>query len=93
MVRDEAGKFVKGHGNIGGGRKPRVAEQEIKTALRKALPDADVISKLADAVMEGKDWAIIRWLEYLYGKPIQKEEITGKDSGDIVIKVRVKDVE
>ena len=90
MVRDETGKFVKGHEAIGG-RKPKAAEQEIKAALRKALPDADVIAKLADAVMEGKDWAIIRWLEYLYGKPIQKDEITGSDGKDLIIKVRLRD--
>ena len=84
--------FVKGHGAIGGGRKPRAAEQEIKTALRNALPDEDVIAVLASKVKDGEDWAITLWLAYLYGKPIQKEEITGKDGEALVIKVKLPDV-
>ena len=92
MVRDEKGKFVKGHGAIGGGRKPRAAEQEIKTALRNAMPDADVVDMLASKVRDGEDWAITLWMAYLYGKPVQKEEITGKDGADLVIKVKLPDV-
>jgi len=92
MVRDAKGMFVKGHGAIGGGRKPRAAEQEIKTALRNALPDEDVIAVLASKVKDGEDWAITLWLAYLYGKPIQKEEITGKDGEALVIKVKLPDV-
>ena len=91
MVRDDKGKFVKGHGPVGGGRKPRAAEQEIKTALRNALSDEKVIGKLADKVMLGEDWAITLWMAYLYGKPVQREEITGADGGNLVIKVKLPD--
>lgn len=91
MVRDETGKFVKGHEAIGG-RKPRVAEQDVKAALRNVLTDDYVISQLAVAVREGKEWAITLWMAYLVGKPVQKEEITGKDGGDLVIKVKLPDV-
>lgn len=92
MVRDNKGQFVKGHGAIGGGRKPRAAEQEIKTALRNVLPDDVVVNKLAEQVRNGEDWAITLWMAYLYGKPVQKEEITGKDGGALVIKVKLPDV-
>ena len=90
MVRDEKGRFGKGNGG-GPGRPRKAAEQEIKTALRNALSDEKVIGKLADKVMLGEDWAITLWMAYLYGKPVQREEITGADGGNLVIKVKLPD--
>lgn len=61
------------------GRKPKDAEQ---TIIEKLKPYDDVaISKLYEAIDEGKDWAIKLFLNYRFGMPNTKTDITtnGKD--------------
>jgi len=70
VVRDEKGKFVKGHEKIGG-RKSRTAESEIIAALDNAIPLAHVLEKLAQAIRDREDWAIKLYLAYAWHLPTQ----------------------
>lgn len=60
------------------GRQPRTEEEEIKKALRKAIPEAEVLERLA-ALCRGRNSlpAITLYLAYLWGKPVETKEISG----------------
>ena len=79
MVRDEHGRYVKGHPNEGAGRKPRTEEGEIKAALHRACPPSTVLAKLAEAIARGEQWAITLYLAYDWGRPKEQIDLrTGK---------------
>lgn len=53
----------------GAGRKPRSDEQKL---IEKLSPYEDLAhTKLAEAIKNGKDWAIKLFFEYMYSKPKQ----------------------
>lgn len=68
------------------GRKPRATESEIEAALEKAMPSADVLSKLADAVARREGWAIQLYLAYKWGRPVEKQEHSGPEGGAIIVR-------
>lgn len=82
MVRDEKGKFVKGHKGLGG-RPTHKQESEIVAALDKAIPLGDVLEKLAQAVRMGEDWAIKLYLAYTWHLPTQP--VQNDISGDLKV--------
>lgn len=65
------------------GRKPRAQEDEIKRALEKAMPSAEVLEKLGDAIRKREGWAIQLYLAYHWGKPVEKHELSGADGDPI----------
>jgi hypothetical protein len=69
------------------GRKPKADEQ---TIIEKLKPYDDVaISKLYEAIEEGKDWAIKLFLNYRFGMPNAKTDITsnGQTISDIQVTI------
>lgn len=84
--RKQNGQFDKGN-NLArnGGRKPNKHEQEVRAALKKAIPPDEVLGYLADAVKRRQGWAIALYLAYFYGKPIERQEITGADGGALIV--------
>ena len=68
-----------------GGRKPKTQEEEIARALNQALPTKDVVDKLAEAVKRRESWAVTLWFGYLWGKPIERQELTGAGGAAIVL--------
>ncbi len=64
-----------------GGRKRKEEEDVIKAALDKAMPLDDVMNMFALAVKSRDPWAIPLWLGYHFGKPVERQEITGADGG------------
>jgi hypothetical protein len=69
------------------GRKPRAEEQEIKDALSNAKPLSEVLKKLAEAAEKREPWAVSLYLAYMWGKPKEKQEISGPGGGAIEHKV------
>jgi hypothetical protein len=65
------------------GRKPRAEEEEIKAALRKAIPESEVLAALAVACRRREPGAIALYLGYLWGKPTDRVEVSGPDGGPI----------
>lgn len=53
----------------GAGRKPKSEEQKL---IEKLSPHEDLAhSKLAEAIKNGKEWAVKLYFEYMYGRPKQ----------------------
>lgn len=71
------------------GRKRRAEEEEIKKALRKALPEEDAVKRLAE-LCRGRNAlpALTLYFAYLWGKPKETKEISGLDGGEIGFTVR-----
>jgi hypothetical protein len=72
------------------GRKPKDEEQ---TIIEKLKPYDDVaISKLYEAIDEGKDWAIKLFLNYRFGMPNNKTDITSNGQAiNEAITIRIVD--
>lgn len=65
-------KSKRGGRRPGAGRKPKVKEQEL---IEKLTPyENQAIKKLSEAIEQGAPWAIKLFMEYRYGKPIQRVE-------------------
>lgn len=60
------------------GRRRRTEEEEIKKALRKALPEEDAVKRLAE-LCRGRNPlpALTLYFAYLWGKPVETKEISG----------------
>jgi hypothetical protein len=85
--RDENGRFVKGHKG-GPGRPKRSTEEKYLAALsrRVTLKDWEKIIDVAIARAKTGDSTARQWLsDYLMGKPVQRQEVTGADGGPIVV--------
>jgi len=83
--RDENGRFVKGH-NGGPGRPKRSTEEKYLTALSRhvTLKDWATIVNTAVARAKAGDSTARQWLsDYLMGKPVQRQEISGVDGAAI----------
>lgn len=83
--RDKAGRFTSGKSGNPGGRPKKVVE--IVAACREMSPSA--LSALETILKRGKAVDKIRAAEiifaYGYGKPLQKQEISGPGGGALVI--------
>jgi len=87
--RDDKGRFVEGHSKTGG-RKTRLDEDQFNKIWSKKFPQkrVEVILDKLGALAERGDLAAIKLvLEYLYGKPIQRNEVTGYEGGALEIVV------
>lgn len=93
--RNSKGQFVAGNGaakgNRGGpGRPKRSTEERYLSALsrRVTMKDWRVIVDTAVARAKAGDTKARQWLsDYLLGKPVQRQEITGADGGALRIEV------
>lgn len=65
------------------GRKRFAEEEAIKAALRKAIPEADVLAALAVACKKREPGAIALYLGYLWGKPVERMVLGGEGGGPI----------
>ena len=86
--RDENGRFVKGHNGISPGRPKRSTEEKYLTALSRhvTLKDWATIVNTAVARAKAGDSTARQWLsDYLMGKPVQRQEISGVDGAAIDI--------
>jgi hypothetical protein len=86
-VRLNNGRF--GPGNKTGGRKPRAVEEEYKRLFKRVVKVADrkaIIAKAMEQAKRGDDRARKFIFDYLYGPPPQRQEFTGADGGEIVLK-------
>lgn len=92
--RDANGRFVKDHPNYGAGRKTRISEDEKNKLFDKAFPKSRklaILNKLGTMAEKGDLGAIKLCLEYLYGKPVERQEVTGVDGSAIEIIVTYED--
>ena len=85
--REENGKFAKG--NPGGpGRPKKEREERFYEITLTAVTFDDwkaIVTKAKDQAKRG-DAVARKWLaDYLMGPPVQRNEITGKDGGAIII--------
>lgn len=78
-----AGRSKKGGARIGSGRKSKAEEQQLAAKLKPYETKAH--AKLKAAVEKGERWAIELFFAYLYGKPTQRTELTGKDGGALSV--------
>lgn len=72
-----------GHGGhrVNAGRKSKAEEQRLVEKLKPLEDKAH--AKLKAAMNKGERWAIEMYFGYMYGKPRQRTELTGKDGGPI----------
>jgi len=64
----------KGTKGNNGGRPSKAEEQNL---IQKLSPlEEQAFLKLAEAIDNGKDWAIKMFFEYMFGKPKQQTDIT-----------------
>jgi hypothetical protein len=85
VVRDNKGKFVKGHEGTGG-RKKRVTEEKYLQLLKKTVSPDDWTEIIQRAVLDAKrgDGIARKFIaDYLIGAPVQK--VDAKISGDLFI--------
>jgi hypothetical protein len=85
--RDKNGRFVKGHSG-GPGRPKRSTEEKYLAALSRRVTLKEWIKIVDVAIARAKmgDGQARQWLsDYLMGKPVQRNEITGAEGGPIVV--------
>lgn len=68
---------------FGGGRKRKEDEDKIKAALDEACPRKGVLDALALKAKAGESWAVALYLAYDWGKPVERQEISGPDGGPV----------
>lgn len=88
MVRDNRGRFLKGvSGNPGGRPKPPVPVEMLIDKTISETDWQDIITKLMAMAKHGNIRAIEILLDRRFGKPIQKQELTGSDGGAIPVEL------
>lgn len=86
LTREEA-QAMRAKATSHGGRKTRTEEEEIKKELERAIPETEVLQALA-ALCRSR-WAdqriraITLYLAYKWGKPVERQEISGPEGGPI----------
>jgi hypothetical protein len=89
MNQDSSGKFVAGN-KASPGRPRKSVEERYLKKLSASVTLADWKDICKKAVTDAKrgDPRARQWIsEYLLGKPLQRNELTGKDGDVIVIKL------
>lgn len=79
----------------GAGRKPNSAREELPRLLDNAIPLADrtaILVALAEAAKDGDIKAATLVLAYLYGRPIERQEVTGDAQGPLKVVVEFEDI-
>ena len=67
------------------GRKPKATEQEI---IERFGPLADKAFRVIENGLDNNEpWAAKVVVEYLYGKPVQRQEISGPDGDPMAVKL------
>ena len=82
------GQFAKGHSGNPNGRPKRSTEEKYLTALSRhvTLKDWATIVNTAVARAKAGDSTARQWLsDYLMGKPLQRQEVSGPGGGPIVV--------
>ena len=87
--RDANGRFAKGYSG-GPGRPPKEREERYLEIARSTVTFkqwAAIIKKAADQAERGN--AVARkWLgDYLMGPPVQRQEVTGAEGAELVVRV------
>ena len=84
--RNEKGQFVKGNSGNPTGRAPKDREERYYEILKTTVTFdewASIIKKAVDQAKRG-DSVARKWLsDYLIGPPVQRQELTGAEGGDI----------
>jgi hypothetical protein len=88
--RDENGRFVKGVSPNPKGRPPKEREEKYHNVLLTSVSFVDwerIVQKARDQALKG-DAVARKWLsDYLIGPPVQRNEHTGADGGQLVITI------
>jgi len=75
------GRKNNGGARPGAGRPPKADEQKL---IERLSPLSDVAYQALDvALHNGEPWAVKMWFEYRYGKPTQRQEISGPNGQEI----------
>ena len=86
--------FKKGVSGNPAGRAPKAREERYSEILISSVTFEvweQIVKKAAEQAKKG-DQAARKWLsDYLVGPPVQRQEVTGKDGGDVIIKVVYED--
>jgi len=86
--RDDKGRFAKGHKG-GPGRPKRSTEERYLAALSRRVKMSDWYKIIDTALARAKagDATARQWLsDYLMGKPVQRNEVTGKDGDALTVR-------
>lgn len=89
VERDEQGRLKKGSVLNPNGRPPTKARERFEAALHTALNGKNlqaILERLVDDARKGKPWAVTLVLAYYAGKPVERAELTGADSGPLLVK-------
>lgn len=89
-----ATKSKRGGARKGAGRKPKVVEKNLHDLLADACPDEHVITifrVMTAQAQAGDTKAAALLLGYKFGKPIERQEITGANGEGIKIVVEYAD--
>ena len=80
------GRETNGGARPGAGRKSKAKKAGLEDILNQCVTLADrakIFGVLKKKALAGEDFSMQLLLAYLYGKPIQRQEITGADGGPI----------
>lgn len=67
-------KWKRGGRRPGSGRKPKAKEEGLINKLKPY--EADAHKQLIVSIKRGDAWALKLYFEYMYGKPIQRTDVT-----------------
>ena len=67
----------------GAGRKPKIEEHKLIEKLHKAVDEEAALSILNGLIMEGDFKALALYMNYMYGKPKEKMDVTS--GGDKIL--------
>ena len=85
-MTDEANKH--GGRRAGAGRKPAAAEEDLQSILRSGWPRTQriaTVKKVAERAARGDLKAAQFLMEYAYGKPREKKEVSGPGGSPIAV--------
>lgn len=84
------GRKKNGGARRGAGRKPKETSEELISLLDQAWPvekRLQAIRKHATLAAKGNEKSFQILMNYAYGKPVDRKEITGEDGGAVEIRV------
>lgn len=72
--------MARGGKRQGAGRKSKSEEQKLAEKLRKYEPQA--FMALESGLQDAESWAVKLFFEYMYGKPIQRQQVEVGGAGE-----------